>query len=187
MANQAQGPIEKIYFKDKPNQYGKYITSIKVGGNWYVLSGRTDNPVWNKKVGDSFHKMKEGDSVSLAWEPFGQDGRTAKRSQIKLLAEAPEGGSPQTPSYSTSTGNNPAEVGQLVNIAWDIVLSRNPKTADIKEISLVLPTIVDDYLRVKAEADSILTAAKKDFSKPEKSPDKRQAGNPDDFDDDIPF
>jgi hypothetical protein len=194
----AEGSIKAFkYWPDTGNKYGDFSMSVLMdegpnGENWYGF-GNCAKEAWNRRVSEGvFEEVQIGAVLSFPYEEYvskaGNAGRSAKRSMVSFTSYGSggtggTGGAKGGSSAPPSTDNNPAEVGQILNLAMATVQFRNPKGWTWDDVSAEVPATIAAVQELKKSIDSQLTAAKQ----PVKKTESKSEPESDDFDDDIPF
>jgi hypothetical protein len=130
------GNVEAISIKalNEPDRFGNlHRCSIKVGEDW-VSWGTTKKPEISYKEGDSYKTLQKGMEVEFMYVQNGDFKNIKKTSLAVLSTEGAQAAPPPSmlypaqqqaaPAYKkpyVSSNVNPAEVGQCLNLAADVL------------------------------------------------------------------
>jgi hypothetical protein len=128
------GNVDAISIKalNEPDKFGNlHRCSIKVGEDW-VSWGTTKKPEISYKEGDSYKTLQKGMEVEFMYKQNGDFKNISKTSLAVLSTEGAQAAPPPSapapqqaaPAYKPQAkGNfvNPAEVGQCLNLAADVL------------------------------------------------------------------
>ena len=137
------GKVEFLSIKEmaKPDNYeNTHRASIKIGDNWYSY-GTIKKDVINIKTGDSWTQLAKGMEVEFMYDQNG-DFANIKKKTFSITdasgAVAPAPVQQQAPSGSNTTNKagfvNPAEVGQCMNLAVEVLKLDGKKLLDDTEV-----------------------------------------------------
>ena len=128
------GIVEAISIKalNEPDRFGNlHRCSIKLGEDW-VSWGTTKKPEISYKEGDSYKTLHKGMEVEFMYKQNGDFKNISKTSLAVLSTEGAQAAPPPSapaqkqaaPAYKkpyVSSNVNPAEVGQCLNLAADVL------------------------------------------------------------------
>jgi hypothetical protein len=127
------GIVEAISIKalNEPDRFGNlHRCSIKLGEDW-VSWGTTKKPEISYKEGDDYKTLQKGMEVEFMYKQNGDFKNISKTSLAVISTEGAQAAAPSAPAQQqaapaykkpyVSSNVNPAEVGQCLNLAADVL------------------------------------------------------------------
>ena len=126
------GLVEVISIKplNEPDRFGNlHRCSIKIGEDW-ISWGTTKKPEISYKEGDSYKTLMKGMEVEFMYKQNGDFKNISKTSLSVLSTEGAQAAQAPAPQQQRATSQapqakgsfvNPAEVGQCLNLAADVL------------------------------------------------------------------
>ena len=140
------GKIEAISIKDmpQPDNYGNtFRASLKIGEDWYSY-GQIKRDAINVKNGSDWVQLAKGMDVEFMFVQNG-DFRNIKKASFSITdasgAQAPQAPRPPQSTQSTQGAGtsksfvNPAEIGQCLNLAAEVLKLDGKQLLDDKEVT----------------------------------------------------
>ena len=192
------GIVEVISIKalNEPDNYGNlHRCSIKIGGDW-ASWGTTKKPEISYKEGDEYKTLQKGMEVEFMYKQNGDFKNISKTSLSVLSTEGAQAApSPRAPAQQQAAPTykpqakgsfvNPAEVGQCLNLAADVL--------GLDAEALLDPTQVTEAIKWYKEVRELFTelypsvVAGKEAPKPKPEAKKAPVQPPMDLSDDDPI
>lgn len=137
------GKIEAISIKEmaKPDNYdNKYRDSMKIGDEWFSF-GTTKKPEISVKMGETWTVLQKGMEIEFMYDING-DFKNIKKKTVSITdtsgAVASASVQQQAPSGTQGAAKagyvNPAEVGQCMNLAVDVLKLDGKQLLDDTEV-----------------------------------------------------
>jgi len=126
------GIVEAISIKTmpEPDRFGnEFRGSIKVGEDWVSWGGLKKQSI-SYKEGDSYHELLKGMEIEFMYKQNGDFKNISKTTLSVLNTEGAQAKAPSAPPPQRATTQapqakggfvNPAEVGQCLNLAADVL------------------------------------------------------------------
>jgi hypothetical protein len=126
------GIVEAISIKalNEPDRFGNlHRCSLKLGEDW-VSWGTTKKPEISYKEGESYKTLQKGMEVEFMYKQNGDFKNISKTSLAVISTEGAQAATPSAPAQQAapaykkpyvSSNVNPAEVGQCLNLAADVL------------------------------------------------------------------
>ena len=192
------GIVEVISIKalDEPDRFGNlHRCRIKIGEDW-ASWGTTKKPEISYKEGENYKTLQKGMEVEFMYKQNGDFKNISKTSLSVLSTEGAQAApSPRAPAQQqaappfkkpyASSNVNPAEVGQCLNLATDVL--------GLDAEALLDPTQVTEAIKWYKEVRELFTelypsvVAGKEAPKPEPKAKKAPEQPPMDLSDDDPI
>lgn len=202
-----EGKIDKIYVKDfgEQDQYGnQYAVNVNIDGNWYGL-GKKKKPAANIKSNGEWHQLGEGDVVEAVCETVERNGRTynnIKSSDVTLKGKGNGSGSggnsgSAAPSVA-NTNYNSKQVGgddrqaaimrqSAMGYAAQIVAGTLTSKSDLDQAAADVVRIANEVFVPFAEHGLTSDETRQQQENEVKNQQAAQAGDDEEFNDEIPF
>ena len=153
------GTIEALSIKPmQPDNYGNtFRCSMKIGEDWYSY-GTLNKAAINIKTGDSWTQLTKGMGVEFMYDVNG-DFKNIKKKTFSITDTSGEVASTPQPSpaqgQSAPKGNfvNPAEIGQCLNLAAEVLGLDGEQLLDDKEVTKAIAW----YKSVRAKFNELYT------------------------------
>ena len=191
------GIVEVISIKalNEPDRYGNlHRCSIKLGEDW-VSWGTTKKPEISYKEGENYKTLQKGMEVEFMYKQNGDFKNISKTTLSVLSTEGAQAAAPSAPAQPQAApaykpqakGSfvNPAEVGQCLNLAADVL--------GLDAEGLLDPAQVTEAIKWYKEVRELFTelypsvVVGKELPKPEPKAKKVQEHMPMDLSDDDPI
>ena len=191
------GIVEVISIKalNEPDRYGNlHRCSIKIGEDW-VSWGTTKKPEISYKEGENYKTLQKGMEVEFMYKQNGDFKNISKTTLSVLSTEGAQAAAPSAPAQPQAApaykpqakGSfvNPAEVGQCLNLAADVL--------GLDAEGLLDPAQVTEAIKWYKEVRELFTelypsvVVGKELPKPEPKAKKVQEHMPMDLSDDDPI
>jgi hypothetical protein len=145
------GTVEAISIKalNEPDRFGNlHRCSIKLGEDW-VSWGTTKKPEISYKEGDDYKTLQKGMEVEFMYVQNGDFKNIKKTSLAVISTEGAQASPPPSapaqqqaaPAYKkpyVSSNVNPAEVGQCLNLAVDVLGLNTEELLDPKQVTIAI-------------------------------------------------
>jgi hypothetical protein len=145
------GIVEAISIKalNEPDRFGNlHRCSIKLGEDW-VSWGTTKKPEISYKEGDDYKTLQKGMEVEFMYVQNGDFKNIKKTSLAVISTEGAQASPPPSapaqqqaaPAYKkpyVSSNVNPAEVGQCLNLAVDVLGLNTEELLDPKQVTIAI-------------------------------------------------
>jgi len=160
-----QGEIEALSIKPlaKPDNYDNlFRLGFKVGDHWYS-AGSLKKQEWNVKKDNKWYTVGKGSEIAFTYVQNG-DFRNVKRGDIIFveIVESdfqPQGTQSGTQSpQSGGSGHNPAEIGQIMNLAvqaYGIDNVYSELDIDFIKLYYAVRNKVEGLVKLKDTADQV--------------------------------
>tara|TARA_R110000822_G_scaffold300135_1_gene423456 strand:- start:699 stop:1292 length:594 start_codon:yes stop_codon:yes gene_type:complete len=182
------GVVEAISIKalNEPDRFGNlHRCSIKLGEDW-VSWGTTKKPEISYKEGDDYKTLQKGMEVEFMYKQNGDFKNISKTSLAVISTEGAQAAAPSAPAQQAapaykkpyvSSNVNPAEVGQCLNLAADVLgldaealLDTTQVTAAIKWYKEVRELFTELYPSVEVSKPVVKEKPVKAAKKAEEQP-----------------
>jgi hypothetical protein len=182
------GIVEAISIKalNEPDRFGNlHRCSIKLGEDW-VSWGTTKKPEISYKEGESYKTLQKGMEVEFMYKQNGDFKNISKTSLAVISTEGAQAAAPSAPAQQAapaykkpyvSSNVNPAEVGQCLNLAADVLgldaealLDTTQVTAAIKWYKEVRELFTELYPSVEVSKPVVKEKPVKAAKKPTEQP-----------------
>ena len=187
------GKIEAISIKPmaNPDTYGNtFRASLKIGEDWYGYGSLKKDAI-NVKSGGDWVQVAKGMDVEFMFDVNGSF-KNVKKASFSITdasgAQAPQApriGSPTEPQQTGKNFVNPAEIGQCLNLAAEVLKLDGKQLLDGKEVIKAIQWYKSVREKFNTLYNDVEVAPRKPVPKPKAKAQEEDA--PFEYDDEIEF